>query len=198
MIRRKPQLTRYALLAIAVALTASHLVQAQQVEKERHCVVQISPVERGATFSKVGEMHCFATAAEAVFFGTGGATVLPPTFKASDITPETYGRAAFLIGTDFTNANYGGSSLQWTAPSGCFYNGGQPSYSAASMPAGWDNVVSSAKSFSGCRAILYYDLPGPSGLSMVTGCLATSLSFMDNRTSAHQWSDQRYGQFCNF
>ncbi|MFN7962520.1 MAG: hypothetical protein U0002_14725 [Thermoanaerobaculia bacterium] len=162
-------------------------------------MVRIEPVEKFGQASKMGEMACFDTVAEAVYYSSGGRTQLPASTQASQITPQMVNSPqAILIGIDYMGTNYTGSSLQWTAPSGCFYNGGSPSYNAASMPFGWDNVISSAQSFSGCRAILYYDLPGPSGLSMVTGCLATSLSFMDNRTSAHQWSDQRYGQFCNF
>lgn len=150
---------------------------------ERHCLVQLEQPAKGEKYAQMSALRCFSSQeqvrAEIARGNRSGAGIL-----------------ATLIGTDYTDPSYGGSSLNWTAPGGCFYNGGRTSWSAPSMPAGWDNVVSSTRTYSNCKATLLYDLTNYGGISMVTGCNSPALSFMDNRASSREWTDQTYGQPC--
>lgn len=177
----------------------------QELKSERHCLVRMAPGETEGAPAKVGAMTCYKTIAEVLAAATGGRVELPASVRAGDITEEllaslgydeqTASAGGILIGIDYTEPSYGGSSLTWTAPSGCYdrYTGATYTWTANAMPAGWDNIVSSARTLSYCRSTTVYDYAYRGGLSMMTtGCNAPSLSWMDNRTSSQSWS--RNGQ----
>ncbi|WP_447006708.1 hypothetical protein ACRAKI_09630 [Saccharothrix isguenensis] len=172
-------------LGMVASITVTHASPSQQgASPERHCVVHLGTAEKGQRHSPMSDMRCFSSSAEVQ------AEIAQENKRAG------IGIQATLIGTDYTDPNFGGSSLNWTAPGGCYYNGTQPSWGASSMPAGWDNVVSSTRTYSGCKATLLYDYTNYGGISMVTGCNSPTLSFIDNRASSRQWTDQTYGQPC--
>jgi hypothetical protein len=166
-----------SLLAATAVMVAGFAATAAAAPAERHCVSQVGS----------GVMRCFTTEAAAT------ADIAARNARTASLG---VGVQAILIGTDYTDPNYAGSSMRWTAPTGCYYNGGRTSYGATSMPAGWDDVVSSTRTYSGCRATILYDQANYGGLSMVTGCNSPTLSFMDNRASSREWTDQTYGQPC--
>lgn len=174
-------------MVLGVAATAPGAIAAPVgtgVSPVRHCVVHLGQAEKGQQHSSMSALRCFTSQA-----GVDAEIVQWNTRSGAGIQ-------SILIGTDYTDPNYGGSSLNWTAPGACYYNGGRTSWSAPSMPAGWDNVVSSTRTYSNCKATLLYDATNYGGLSMVTGCNSPTLSFMDNRASSREWTDQTYGQPC--
>ncbi|MFC6093038.1 hypothetical protein [Saccharothrix lopnurensis] len=170
---------------MAVSVVPAHASPARPgASPERHCVVHLGVAEKGQRYSPMSDLRCFSSPAE-----------VRAEIAQENARPDI-GIQAVLIGTDYTDPNYAGSSLNWTAPGACYYNGTRPSWGAPSMPAGWDNVVSSTRTYSGCKATMLYDYANYGGISMVTGCNSTTLSFMDNRASAREWTDQTYGQPC--
>jgi hypothetical protein len=69
---------------------------------------------------------------------------------------------AQLIGIEYEDKNYGGSSLTVTGSVTC---NGYYHY-LASMPSGWDNVISSARAYSGCTNSYHYQYTNSGGSVM--------------------------------
>jgi hypothetical protein len=57
-------------------------------EQDRHCVVQIEPLQPGQTASKASEPTCFDNFSDAIFAATGGAVRLPPSVEPGEVTEE--------------------------------------------------------------------------------------------------------------
>jgi hypothetical protein len=182
-----------------------------ELQAERHCLVRMEPGDTAAAPSKVGPMTCYRNISEVISAATHGRVVLPATTKAGEINEKMLRAAgydddtaaatgSYLIGIDYTEPNFGGSSLTWTGPVPCYdrYTGATYTVYVDSMPAGWDNVISSAETFQYCRSTTLHDYTYRGGMSMVTGCSSPSLSWMDNRASSQSWSRDSYGTSCWF
>jgi len=107
---------------------------------------------------------------------------------ASDAMPECLDNSAMrssptITGIDYTDSFYGGSSLNLTTsdPNGC--NNGS-SYQLGHMPAGWDNVVSSAKGYAGCDSFFHYQHNGHIGIFIECSPNCSTMSLMDDETSS--------------
>jgi hypothetical protein len=93
------------------------------------------------------------------------------------------------ISTDFVNANYGGSSLTWYVSNiyGC--SGGR-SYSASSMPSGWNDVISSYKDYliASCTNNPHYENNDFKGAVVNCGPNCRYVGdAMNDRTSSEKW-----------
>ena len=99
-------------------------------------------------------------------------------------------QAQTVIGTEYEHINFGGSSLNVTAPTGfvCTTTVADVERVLSSMPAGWDNRISSYRTFSNCWARHFEHINfgganvGFSGTSSYIG------DAMNDRTSSIQWS----------
>lgn len=153
----------------------------------RHCVVQIEPVQRGATESEMSKAVCFDTFSQAISVATQGDVVLAGDFQPANLTPSTLVSASSttVIGIDYSNANFQGSSLVWYANNTVGCNTGL-SYSASTMPSGWNDVVSSAQTYGGCNNNPHYEHNNWTGASVP--CTCSSMGVMDNQTSSEKWS----------
>ena len=134
-----------------------------------HCIVSISPVQPGERYSVVSELQCYSTFSEAQDAANGVGTMSSRT----------------VIGIDYKHANYGGLSLTWTAPNSVGCNTGF-SYAAASMPSGWNDRVSSAKTYGGCSTNTHYQHPSLGGSQHV--CQCATMGVMNDQTSSERWA----------
>lgn len=165
---------------------------------ERHCLVNLEPGAPGGP-AKAGAMTCYGSISEVILAATDGRVALPAATRASEVNedllasagydPTAASLASVLIGIDYSEPYYGGASLTWTAPYGCYdpYSGSNFSWFTNGMPFGWDNVVSSAQTFSYCRSTTFYDYPYQSGSSASYGCDAPTLPWLDNAASSQGW-----------
>jgi hypothetical protein len=62
-----------------------------------------------------------------------------------------------VIGQVFEDANYGGSSYTFTASADCDTNA-DVDWELSSMPSGWNDRVSSFKSFGQCATKIWHDV----------------------------------------
>ena len=134
-----------------------------------HCVVTISPVQTGERYSVVSEPQCYSTLAQA----------LETANEAGTMSSRT------VIGIDYEHANYGGASLMWTAPNPVGCNTGF-SYASASMPSGWNDRVSSAKTYGGCSTNIHYQDASFGGSRHVCEC--AMMDAMNDETSSETWA----------
>ena len=135
-----------------------------------HCVVAAG--ERQAP-------RCFATFPAAILAATGGrvtdapasaaVAVRDPAFTAALEAPTTL--AAVVVGIEYADINYGGATLSMTAPGRCDYSM-DVDYRFASMPYGWNDRISSFRSYSNCAQQLFR------GTSFSGGALTNIVSSM--------------------
>jgi hypothetical protein len=127
----------------------------------RHCVAQPS-----GTPGQPPAMQCFSTFAAAISAATNPAGPL----------------TSVILSIDYTGTNESGSSLTWTKPAGC------GSYTASSMPTGWNDVVSSVSNFNGCGTTLYQNTSfSGSTFSIAVDGTANTLGSFNRQASSQKW-----------
>ncbi|HEX9623954.1 MAG TPA: peptidase inhibitor family I36 protein, partial [Streptosporangiaceae bacterium] len=88
----------------------------------------------------------------------------------------------YVLSIDWVNTNFTGGSLTWTQSSKC------GSFQASSMPSGWNDVVSSVATDSGCANTLYQNTNfGGSKYSISRNSSAASLGSFNDLTSSEKW-----------
>jgi hypothetical protein len=166
-----------------------------------NCVVNLDPVLPGEASSHVTVVGCYATFAEAVSAGTGGTVQLPASAAPSTLTPRRlaaklrHRRGAFsdkdctpnctgtIIGIDYHDANWLGSILMYTTNNSAGCTGGA-NYYWSSLPAGWDNVISSARSYTGCEYFHHWVNTGFSGGQIICDWTLANFGALNDTTSS--------------
>jgi hypothetical protein len=161
---------------------------------QQHCVQQVTVAGQPPPAAR-----CFVTYAGAVAYLTGGRVQL-----ASDLAAEPDGTGSsaldqqinaaevalsvHVLSTEYVGASFSGSTYTFTWSSDC----SALNIAWASMPSGWDNVISSSRPGATCDAI-HYDNSGagpnspPSGDSYACPSACSGLGTMNDRTSSMRW-----------
>ncbi len=163
-------------------------------ERERHCNIRIHPVEAPGEVSKLSDFECFDNFSEAVYAGTNGLVTLPADIQPVEFSEEMLDIEALKIrgsdvpiSTDYDWRNFRGSTLTWWASGTCGW------FLASKMPSGWNDDVSSTKSYSYCSVnILYkHTLYGGSAYwcwnPWGTKAECGDLGSMNNEASSREW-----------
>ena len=164
-------LSLVVLIAIAGAVAAVPLGGGSG---EEHCVVSISPVQPGKQGSVVAKPQCYSTSSEAWAAANGSMHN-----GIGQMSSHT------VIGADYGHAHYGGTSYLWAADNAVGCNTGF-SYQAASMPSGWNDTISSAKTFGGCSTNTHYQDDNFGGSTHV--CQCSTMGVMNDETSSERWA----------
>lgn len=153
-----------------------------------HCIVQISPVLPGQTSSQMSAPRCFATFRQAISAATSGAvrvssSVTPRTLSARMLRPERL-TATVVLSIDYVNSNYQGNTLTWydSGTAGCAAN----TYSASSMPSGWNDVISSSHRYDSCTHNPHFENVNFGGA--IYPCTCATMGVMNDKTSSEKWS----------
>lgn len=130
--------------------------------------------------------RCFATFPAAIAAATGGrvdtapasptAAVRDPGFTAA-VESAAVTAGAVLVGIESADLNYGGASLSMTAPGRCD-NSLDVDYRFPSLPSGWNDRISSFRSYSNCAQQLFR------GTNFTGGALTNIVSSMSYVGSA--------------
>ena len=127
--------------------------------------------------------HCFGTYRAAVAYGTGGrvtdaplsarAAALDPGFaRTMSALPAALPAASTLLGTEYADANFGGASLSLFGAGRCD-NSSDADFRFASLPAGWNDRITSFRSFSNCAQQLFRNINfGGGSLTIIISSLA--------------------------
>ncbi|MFA5862748.1 MAG: hypothetical protein WDA16_13740 [Candidatus Thermoplasmatota archaeon] len=179
------------LAAISVSLVfaspaqANALVLRAEATPEIHCVVEVNS-DQSSTPEIAGVPTCYPTFAAAIYAATAETVLLAEDFSSKELTDEILANAPedhTVIGVSYTGSGYTGSTLTWIGHGNC---GWFTSYSASSMPSGWDNVVSSAIEYAGCATNPYYENTDFGGSNI--DCTCSIMGVMDNQASSVKWS----------
>lgn len=132
-------------------------------------------------------MTCYNTFALAIAAATGGRGHLPASATPRTVSIRQLNAGAgpdntFVLSIDYKNANFVSPTLTWTQSSPC------GSFQIASMPSGWNDVVSSVATYSGCANTQYKnDNFGGTTFSVGRNSQAASMGSFNDSTSSEKW-----------
>jgi hypothetical protein len=161
---------------------------ANSIKPETHCVASVGTIAD----SSASAGTCYLTFAEAIAVATDGRVHLANASRsravsAAELAPGVGGGAVVpnttvVIGIDYMDPNFQGSTFTWTAPAAC------GNYQTSSEPTGWDNKISSVAAFSNCATTLHdgAEFGNPAFLVTVNGS-AGSLGTFNDKTSSEKW-----------
>jgi len=153
---------------------------------QKYCVARAEPA--GSTATPVAT--CYSSFAASILAATSGRVRLPASAKPGSVTPDQLNATGddppppttFVLSIDWQNVNFTGPSLTWEQTSKC------GSFQVSSMPSGWNDVVSSVETFSGCANTLYENTNfGGSTFSIGRNSSAASLGSFNDKTSSQKW-----------
>ncbi len=135
-------------------------------EGSKHCVRHFEPVSPDVKEPVTQDKGCYSNFADALAAATGGRVLLPKEFRPDDITQEILDtgladaklagiQTYVVIGIDWEHANFQGSSIinETDHSAGCTDG---TSYGWENMGGNWWNDrISSAQGYTGCRADHY-------------------------------------------
>jgi hypothetical protein len=155
----------------------------------QHCVVEIDPLRPGERASNMRPVGCFATFSEAIAAATGGEVQLPTNVGPAEVTAEMLAPAQsnIVIGIDYIYSNFQGNSLVWKTAHTPGCSDGS-TFETPNMPSGWNDVVSSARSYAGCNHYYHYEHTYWTGAVRDCGGSCATMGVMDNATSSERWT----------
>jgi hypothetical protein len=181
---KRPLLTLLTLPALLLFIAPATALAAGTAPAGQACIAQAPPA--GST--AMPSVTCYATFAQSISAATRGRVSLPASTPAGSVTPDQINAGpdvastTFVISIDYLNNNFGGSTLAWFESSKC------GSFQIASMPSGWNDVVSSVQTFSGCANTLYQNNNfGTPTFSIGKNGSASSLGSFNDKTSSQKW-----------
>lgn len=171
---------------------ATSKAAAVALQPGRNCVITIAPLLPGQAISMMSAPRCYATFAEAIADATNGRVQLPESAGATDITAATLAptiaTSSTIIGIDWINSGYTGSSLTWQVSNSVGCTTGL-SYQS-NVTGSWNNVISSSKAFAGCGVNPHYDLAYPNqdnGAKIFCTPNCSTMGAMNDATSYEEW-----------
>ena len=156
----------------------------------RHCVVETHAVPVGEDDRDAAETApsagpvCFSRFSDAIAFATGevlSADASPADYRPQSLSTGGHTAATYVIGVEFTGANYTGSTYTVTSDKTCVGY----THSKSTIPL--DNMISSAKAYSGCNHAYHYDNAYFGGAVFDSLKGSGSLGALDNLTSSIRW-----------
>jgi hypothetical protein len=185
----------YLLAGLFLALFLTAASSTETNNNKQYCYALIAPIEDGNNgSSRIIKSDCFDNFADSISAATNGRVLLNHSARPNEVTNEILNSnnglsslsSQVVIGIDWDDTNFGGSSNTWTVSgSGC---SNSVKYSASSMPSGWDNRVSSARGYSGCNYYYHYQDTNYGGSSVVCNTECATMGSLDNATSSEKWS----------
>jgi len=177
--------------AMSASAVAAHQAPSIRASTDgQYCTAQAEPVGSMATPA----VTCYSTFSASITAATGGRVSLPASAKPGSVTPDELNAAAatvtpanvFVLSIDYKDVNFGGATLTWTQSTSC------GSFQAGSMPSGWNDVVSSVVTESGCANTLYKN-NNFSGTTFSIGrnSSAANLGSFNDLTSSEKWCPSR-------
>lgn len=180
-------LTVTVVLTTPATATAAAHDEAQQ-QGDRHCVAHAVPADK-VDLAQPAPPTCFASFAAAIRFATDGTVRLPAsatmvTQAQLDAGRATDRMASTVIGIEYEDTNFGGDDWIVSVASGCT-DGGTERWTSVLTGTSWDNRISSARTYAGCKS-RHYENSNFTGSQYLCGC--SQMSVMSDRTSAILWS----------
>jgi hypothetical protein len=185
-----------ASIAAAGMGTVAVAAPARAAGQDRHCVIDVSSPGARAT--------CYDSFTAAIAEATGGritdapdnaaAAVKDPRLAARLNAPVTRSGGAapaadVLIGIEYEDSDFEGSTLTITAPAGCFgaHTDADWDWGLSSVGSDWNDEIGSYRAFSGCLAE-HFEHIDFGGVSTAYDAGRADMGWMDDEASSIRWS----------
>jgi hypothetical protein len=173
------------LLLYGGAATATAATTRQAATSQgQNCVAEAEPAGSTATPTAT----CYSSFSAAIRAATSGrvrlsATARPGSVTSAMIDSWNAGPATnFVLSVDYKDADFKGDSLTWTQTSNC------GKFQAAGMPSGWNDVISSLVTGTGCANTLYQNANfGGMTVSISKNTSRSGLGSFNDLTSSQKW-----------
>jgi len=149
-----------------------------------YCIAEA--VQAGS--SRTPSVTCFRTFARSIRAATNGRVNLPDSAAPGSVTPAelNVGPVAliteYVLSIDYQDSGFSGNTLTWTQTSRC------GSFQASSMPAGWNDTISSVIASSGCATTLFWNTGfGTPSYPIARNGSASSLGTFNDQASSQTW-----------
>lgn len=160
-------------------------------EAAQHCVARLEPVEvHGTTIeAELVELGCYATYAEALEVGTGGAVTVgagetPSSLSDADLDASSVS-GEVVIGTEWVETGYANSSKSYTASATCSAN---LSWAVDSVGSTWNDQFESGKGFGGCDRNRKFQHADFGGASVLCTPNCNTYGSLNNQVSSLRWT----------
>ncbi len=203
LIARVLKLSFVAMLIIAVTGGFSTWAKAQTTlpspsANGRHCVLKLDPILAGSKeVSKKVDLGCYDNIEDAISVATDGTVELPAGTSPYQVTEKVlkqYGMgmvpmSPVVIGTDYGDDEFGTMLGTYTYSGSSGPCTSTLSYGMTSMPSGWNDQVSSARSYSDCFKYGHFADINYGGSSIICdeGNTCFTMGAMNNQTSSEWW-----------
>jgi hypothetical protein len=176
------------LTAIVVGLHAGPAA----AEAERHCVTQLVAVHvSGPVVQAIAvDLGCYATYAEALAAGSGGAVSVgaettPASLNDAQLeAPTRSDTVTELIGTEWTGAGYASASKSYFAAVTC---SATVTWEVSYVTDAWNDDFESGKGFGGCDANRKFANSQFGGSSILCTPNCSSYGSLNNEVSSLRW-----------
>ncbi|MEV4625918.1 hypothetical protein AB0J90_06475 [Micromonospora sp. NPDC049523] len=180
-----------AMAALGLAFVAT---PAQADAQPLHCVVDVAAKSAAPT--------CYDSFTKAIAKATGGrVTDAPNNARAAiqdqgltaklNATGATKDRASVavdvLIGIEYWDDDFGGSTYTFTAPWGCTGTTSDVDWEFAALPSNWNDEIGSYRGYSNCW-VKHYEHSYFGGISTSYDGGLADMGWMDDETSSLRWS----------
>jgi len=162
--------------------------------EDLHCVAYLVPSsaksDDGVISATLEEGGCYPTLEEALEVGTGGQVALPDGTSPAELTQSLLDSAVtaatdVLLGTEYDGLNFGGSSKNYFASSGC----ANTTWQVANVGATWNDRFESGVGFGTCdhnRKFQHVDFGG-SVVLCTPNC--GTYGTLRNEVTSLRWAD---------
>jgi hypothetical protein len=163
---------------IGWAMTA----QADTSDDRKHCAKLLDPVQEGDQESKVTDLGCYKTFAEAIAAGTDGQVQLPA--DATTVAADVIGPHG-ILSIDYEFPFFSGRSVSWFGNGNC---SGSRFFVLNFVGNRVNNAISSSDGGgSRCRRNIHFDGRNRTGAFRVCRSDCATLGRLDDRTSSKEW-----------
>jgi hypothetical protein len=170
----------YGSTATATAATT----QPAAASEGQNCVAEAEPA--GSMVTPVAT--CYSSFSAAIRAATGGKVTLPATARPASVTSQMIDAwnagpsTTFVLSVDYKDADFNGASLTWTQSTNC------GKFQASGMPSGWNDVISSLVTSTGCANTLYQNANfGGMTVSISRNTARSGLGSFNDLTSSQKW-----------
>jgi hypothetical protein len=172
------------LLLYGGTATATAATTHPAASQGQNCVAQAEPAGSMVTPTAT----CYSSFSAAISAATGGRVHLPAMTRPGSVTSQMIDAwnagpaTSFVLSVDYKDADFGGDSLTWTQSSNC------GKFQAAGMPSGWNDVISSLVTSTGCANTLYQNANfGGMTVSISKNTARSGLGSFNDLTTSQKW-----------
>lgn len=161
----------------------------------QNCAVRLEPTGSGegvgAVLTAPVDLGCYETLADAVAVGTGGTVTLPAGTSAGELTQSMLDSggastaSSFLLGIEYDDTSYGGSSLSYFASGDCVGTTWEDSYVGDT----WNDRFESGKGFSSCDHNKKFEHKQFGGAILTCTPNCSTYGVLRNEVSSLRWKD---------